>query len=345
MPEENAETESPVWAVSDGRAGNASQTKALSEALIEPSRWSKIEEFVDQSGRYNTVTLSPLFPWSKLPAEKWPILDATVPKGQRKFLHAPWPVIWIAAGRRSAPYTAAVRRRSNGYTFCVQILNPRTELTDYDSVVVPSHDRLDGENVITTFGAPTYYSREAKEKARSNFKNPYNKKDRTAVILLGGKSKSYRFTEKVGRNLIEQFKMLSDEGWKLRILTSRRTPRSITKIMRQFSRDTGGQFWANEKDDGQNPYLAWSLFSKVALVTEDSVNMVSEQANLGLPIYIVRTQGKSAKMNRFRDDMISRSIARNFEGKLERWSYEPLREAERVADILIEKILERFESA
>lgn len=339
---ESEHTNSAIWAVSDGRAGNASQARAVSLALAEPSRWAKLEDTFDQSGLIEPVTLAARLPWSVLPTKFWPMAESTLPKEQRRFLKSPWPAIWIAAGRRSAPFTAEVRRRSKGKVYCVQILNPRTELEDYDCVVVPSHDRLEGENVITTFGAPTYYSQQAKDKARREFKNPYGKKDRSAVILLGGKSKSYRFSNSVGRQLIENFKALSDEGWKLRILTSRRTPKSISNMMRKFSREINCQFWSNEQDDGPNPYLAWSLFSKVALVTEDSVNMVSEQANLGLPIYILRTSGESTKMNRFREDMVSRSIVRNFDEKIELWSYEPLREAERVADLLVERILERF---
>lgn len=339
---EHESSDHTVWAVSDGRAGNASQANALSLAITESSRWTKIEEIFAKSGHVQTITLSPRLPWSLLPAEKWPKLDQAIPNEQRKHLKSPWPLIWIAAGRRSAPFTAEVRRRSKGKVYCVQILNPRTDLSDYDGVVVPSHDRLDGENVITTFGAPTYYSQKAKEKARRDFTNPYGKKERSAVVLLGGKSKSFSFPDKVGRNLIENFKALNQKGWKLRILTSRRTPKSISKMMREFSRESDCQFWSNEDSDGPNPYLAWSLFSKVALVTEDSVNMVSEQANLGLPIYILKLSGESIKMNRFREDMINRSIARNFEGNIEVWAYEPLREAERVADILIQRIQERF---
>lgn len=339
---ESESSESAVWAVSDGRAGNVSQANALSLAITESSRWSKIEDIFARTGDVKTITLSPRLPWSLLPAENWPLLDQALPNEQRQYLKLPWPLIWIAAGRRSAPFTAEVRRRSKGKVFCVQILNPRTDLADYDGVVVPSHDRLEGENVITTFGAPTYYSQKAKERARRDFQNPYGKKERSAVILLGGKSKSFSFPDEVGRNLIENFRDLNRQGWKLRILTSRRTPKSISKMMRQLSHEIDCQFWSNEETDGPNPYLAWSLFSKVALVTEDSVNMVSEQANLGLPIYILRLSGESNKMNRFREDMINRSIARNFEGRIEHWAYEPLREAERVADILVQRIQERF---
>ena len=334
---------SAVWAVSDGRAGNVTQAQALSSALIANNRWHKIEELFEHAGKFEPVVLSARLPWSLLPAKNWPAPKMALPRIQRERLIPPWPGIWIAAGRRTAPFTAAVRRWAKGKVYCVQILNPKTDLTDFDSVIVPSHDQIDGENVITTFGAPTYYSKQAKEKARRDFSNPYSKKDRSAVVLLGGKSKSYAFPNQIGRNLIENFKTLIEDGWKLRILTSRRTPQSISSMMRRFATEFDCQFWSNEKDDGPNPYLAWSLFSKVALVTEDSVNMVSEQANLGLPIYIVHTSGESAKMNRFRDNMISRSIARHFEGKLEIWSYEPIREAERVADILANKIIERFE--
>ena len=158
-----------VWTVSNGRAGNVTQAQALSSALIANNRWHKIEELFEHAGKFEPVVLSARLPWSLLPAKNWPAAIMALPRIQRERLIPPWPGIWIATGRRTAPFTAAVRCWAKGKVYCVQILNPKTDLTVFDSAIVPSHDQIDGENVITTFGVPTYYSKQAKEKARIDF--------------------------------------------------------------------------------------------------------------------------------------------------------------------------------
>src|SRR5690606_24458779 len=59
----------------------------------------------------------------------------------------------IGCGRASALVTRALRRQSRGRTRAVQILDPRRHRGDFDALVVPEHDRLDGNNVIACTGA------------------------------------------------------------------------------------------------------------------------------------------------------------------------------------------------
>ena len=81
----------------------------------------------------------------------------------------PWPDVWIAAGRRSAPFTAAVRELSGGKTLTVQVLDPKSSHDAFDLIVVPEHDELDGPNVIRTVGAPSYFSPDNIEDAGQAF--------------------------------------------------------------------------------------------------------------------------------------------------------------------------------
>lgn len=69
--------------------------------------------------------------------------------------------------------------------------------------------------------------------------------------------------------------------------------------------------------------------------------MLSDAAWHGLPIHIARLKGKAPKFDRLHQSLIDRGCARWFEGELDTWDYEPLREAGRVADKIIEKLLER----
>ena len=329
-----------IWAVSDGRAGNAAQVRAIISALAETQRWHQIGHIYGLGHRSDPVMLSPRAPWTWLPGANWPAPRLALPRAQRSQMKAPWPSLWLAAGRRSAPYTASVRGWSGGQTFTVQVLDPKTDPGKFDLVVVPEHDSLEGPNVIRTTGSPTHFSEEAIEEAGQAFADLADEHGKSAIVVLGGNSKAHSFTRARADELMQSLETLARKGWRLRITCSRRTPVSIVTQIRGFADRIGARFWANEQD-GPNPYLAWLIYSNAAIVTEDSANMLSDAAWHGLPVHIAKLKGSAPKFDRLHASLIERGCARWFEGSLELWDYAPLREAARVADQIIEKLLER----
>ncbi|MBA3066859.1 MAG: hypothetical protein FP825_00035 [Hyphomonas sp.] len=329
-----------IWAVSDGRAGNASQVRALVHALGDPGRWMQIAHIAGAAHRPAPLVLTPRAPWTWLPADAWPMPLLSLPASQRAGLAPPWPTLWIAAGRRSAAFTKLVRERSDGKTFTVQILDPHIDASNFDLLVVPEHDGLTGANVVTTVGSPAYFGPDLLEEAGQAFAPLADDTSRSVVVILGGNSKVHTFTPAAAARLEGQLRALAAQGWRLRITTSRRTPVSIAVQFRKMADETGGQFWGGAQD-GPNPYLAWLMFSKAAIVTEDSSNMLSEAAWHGLPVHIAPLEGKAEKFDKLHASLIARGAARRFTGTLDQWTYEPLREADRVADLIVAKLLER----
>ena len=329
-----------IWAVSDGRAGNAAQVRAVIAALSETQRWLQIGHIAGHGHRSEPIVLAPRAPWTWLPGADWPLPQLALPSDQRALLASPWPTLWVAAGRRSAPYTASVRGWSGQKTLTVQILDPKSDPSKFDLVVVPEHDTLEGPNVIRTTGSPTHFSEDAIEEAGQAFADLADDNSNSAIVILGGHSKTHRFERAKATEMMQQFEALAGSGWRLRITCSRRTPLSIVTEMRQMADRIGASFWANEQD-GPNPYLGWLLYSDVAIVTEDSANMLSDAAWHGLPIHMARLKGSAPKFERLHQSLIDRGCARWFDGTLDAWDYEPLREAGRVADTIIEKLLER----
>lgn len=329
-----------IWAVSDGRAGNAAQVRAIMAALSETRRWLQIAHITGHGHRAAPIMLNPRRPWTWLPGADWPAPRLALPPAQRTQLSSPWPTLWIAAGRRSAPYTAAVRGWSGGHTLTVQVLDPKADPAKFDLVVVPEHDALQGPNVLRTTGSPAHFTEDAIEHAGQAFADLADEPGKSAIVVLGGHSKAHRFTRDAARTLIAQLEAAAANGWRLRITCSRRTPVSIISEMRQLADRIGALFWANEQD-GPNPYLAWLLYSDIAIVTEDSANMLSDAAWHGLPIHIAKLKGDAPKFDRLHQSLIDRGCARWYGDALQTWDYEPLREAGRIADTIIEKLLER----
>ncbi|MFN4025018.1 MAG: mitochondrial fission ELM1 family protein [Hyphomonas sp.] len=330
-----------IWAASDGRAGNAAQVRALTQALGATPRWMRIAHIAGAHHRQTPLVLTPRAPWRWLPADRWPMPLMSLPKAQQAELSAPWPTVWIAAGRRSAALTRHVREASGGKTLTVQILDPHIDPVSFDLLVVPEHDGLSGPNVVTTVGSPAYFAPEMLEDAAQSFANLADETYRSAIVILGGDSRVHRFTEAAAAKLEAQLRALAADGWRLRLTASRRTPVPVAARFRKMADETGAAFWAGPQD-GQNPYLAWLLFSNAAIVTEDSANMLSDAAWHGLPVHIARLEGRADKFDRLHDSLIRRGVARWFTGKLDQWTYDPLREADRVADLIVEKLLERY---
>lgn len=329
-----------VWAVSDGRAGNAAQVRAIAQALSETGRWMRIAHISGAGHRGAPIDLHPRAPWRWLSPAGLSQPVMALPKTERTVFEGPLPTVWVGAGSRTAPYTACARSLSKGSTLTVHVLDPRTRSRDFDLLVTPEHDLSEGENIIQTMGSPAYFAADDIEAAGLAFADLADERARSAVVVLGGDSRTHTFDKSATARLDVQLRAVIAAGWRLRITCSRRTPVPARAHFRALADEVGAKFWEGEAD-GPNPYLAWLLFSDAAIVTEDSTNMLSDAAYFGLPVHMARLTGRSAKFDRLHQSFIERGIARWLHGGLETWSYEPLREADKVADRIVEELLKR----
>ena len=330
-----------IWAVSDGRAGNAAQVRAIANALRDTRRWVRIAHINGQGHRAEPMTLSPRAPLRWLPPAQAIKPLWSLPEDQRSLLTDPWPTVWIGAGSRIAPFSSDMRKWSSGACLTTHVLDPRVKTTDFDLMVTPQHDNLAGDNVISTLGSASYFSPDDIEMAGMAFADLADERTKSAIVVLGGDSKTHTFDKAAMRRLDVQLRGIAAAGWRLRITCSRRTPVPARAFFRSMADDIGARFWEGERD-GPNPYIAWLAFSEVAIVTEDSTNMLSDAAYFGLPVHMARLTGRSQKFDRLHQSFIDKGIARWLHGGLEIWTYEPLREAEKVADRIVEMLLVRY---
>jgi mitochondrial fission protein ELM1 len=74
------------------------------------------------------------------------------------------------------------------------------------------------------------------------------------------------------------------------------------------------------------------------LVTEDSVNMASEAATLGLPVHIFPITSVARKLRAFHRHLAAHGASRKFDGAIATWTYPPLGEADRVAGEILSRL-------
>jgi len=313
-----------IWAVSDGRAGIENQALGLAEAV---ARLTPAEITVKR------LRYAPLFDRLPTALKLWP--DAMLGPGSDR-IAAPWPDIWIAAGRATLPHSLRMKGRS----FVVQLQAPRHDSRAFDLVIAPEHDHVGGDNVLSLIGSTNRITAETLEKAYESWQARIDPLPHPRVcVLIGGKSKAYDIDEARAEILATEIhSAVSHVGGSLLLTVSRRTPEAARRVFMEKLGDLPGILFDGQ---GDNPYFAFLHAADRFLVTEDSVNMATEAAATGKPIQILslerRTLGSGEKFEDFHETLRARGVSHPFNGMLGGESYPPLDETRRAAEHLLEK--------
>ena len=290
-----------IWALLLPEAGFRSQVLGLAEAI----NGQLVEKNIDLRK-----------PWSLLPSRFCPFplkgLDSSLDT-----LEAPWPDVVIACGGRSIAPALAVKRASGGRTEAVYIQNPKGAIKDFDLVVSMRHDGVTGPNVIVVDTAIHRVTPAKLDAARNTWRERLSELPRPLVsVILGGRSRSLRFTPAVADTLIERLKHLTTTtGAGLMITPSRRTEPEIVARFKAFAdaNPSSVRFWDGQ---GDNPYFGMLALSDALIVTEDSVSMVSEALASGKPVGTMPLEGKAKRHQAFIDRLIETKAISRFDGSM-----------------------------
>ncbi|MBS0359792.1 MAG: mitochondrial fission ELM1 family protein [Proteobacteria bacterium] len=313
-----------IWTVTDGRVGIEAQALGLAESVarLRPAR-IVVKRVAWRPGLSKLHFLLP--PRLALRADS-PIA-------------APWPDIWIGAGRASLPLSRRVRRWSGGRTLVVQTQNPRGRLDDFDMVVPPVHDRVEGPNVFPIVGSPTRMHADGFQRELARFRDRIDPLPHPRIaMVVGGKSKTHDLPPERARAMAAEVgAAVRAAGGSLLLSFTRRTPAPARAILTEALADLPGWIW---DDTGDNPYFAFLAAADHILVTEDSTNLATDAATTGRPVHVLGMAGGGRKFERFQRDLAERGIARRFNGAFEEWRYPPLDETDRAAA----ELLRRFDA-
>lgn len=311
-----------IWAVTDGRGGIRSQALGLAEAIGRRTPIRLVEKRVALRS-----------PWRWLPAGMVPAPRQALTIGSDA-LEPPWPDIFIGCGRASIPFALAMREWSRGRTFVAQLQDPRINPREFDLVVPPVHDGLEGPNVMPIVGACHRVTPERIDQEVLDF--PVSLEDLPRprfAVLIGGKSKRQDISGRRAREIAQALaKVQSDTGGSLMVTLSRRTREAARIQLRARLAPLSAIFY---EDEGANPYFAMLGAADHIFVTADSVNMATEAAATGKPVHILAVDGAGGKLDQFYKSLAQRGCARMHQGALETWSYAPLLETDRVAAAIL----------
>ncbi|KAF0174538.1 MAG: mitochondrial fission ELM1 family protein [Hyphomonadaceae bacterium] len=313
-----------VWVVTDGRAGIENQALGLAEAI---ARRTPAEISIKRIGVRT--------PWSWLPPGLIPAPRQALTAGSDP-LERPWPDVWIGCGRASLPYSMGVRVWSRAHTLVVQLQDPRVNPREFDVVIPPAHDALEAPNAFSIIGACHRVTPERIAKEAREFVEDLSAVPPPAIaVLIGGRSKRQDISPESARRISRELSAL--EGSLMVTLSRRTSPAARAVFARELRPFT--RLWYD--GDGPNPYFAMLGAADVILVTADSANMAVEAAATGKPLLIIPIDGDPGKIGHLHQELYDRGCARPFQGRLENWKPEPLRETDRAAAAVLQLMAQR----
>ena len=236
----------------------------------------------------------------------------------------------ISCGRKSVIPSIVLKKNSNKKVINIHIQNPKVSLENFDIVVAPDHDSIDGPNVLISKGAIHYLTLDEINKAKDYLKEKIENKKDVITFILGGPTKYYNYDNE---NLINIFskinKHILEKNLQLILIPSNRTPEKAIQFAKEY-------FNKNrlivDKVDKQ-AYLSSLALAKYIIVTCDSSSMISEAALTGKPVYVAMfpAMRNDKRFQKFRNLLESMKIIRKLEEDLDTWSYEKLDETNRIA--------------
>ena len=238
--------------------------------------------------------------------------------------------IIISCGRKSVIPSIFIKRNSKKKVINIHIQDPKVSLDNFDFVVVPQHDNLIGNNVISTKGAIHYLTIQEINENKTYLSNKIDGEKELASLILGGPNKYYKYSKK---NIENIFSKINDQfiknNFQLIVIPSMRTPKDIIK----FANEYFGKKHLIINDVDKKAYLSALGLSKFIVVTCDSSSMISEAAITGKPIYVAEIPASKDdyRFKKFMSLFKELNIIRVLEDNIKNWSYEKLDEANRVA--------------
>jgi mitochondrial fission protein ELM1 len=293
-----------TWVVTEGYIGLENQALGVAEALgLAPVM----------------KTVAARQPWRSLPPRAW--IGSVGFRALDGELAPPWPDVIVSCGGQAALAAYLVRRASEGRTFTIHVQKPALPARDFDVLVVPKHDGLDGPNVITTEGAVHRVTQAKLTDAGAHFAARYASLPKPRVaVLIGGSNNRYQLTAERMRTFAAQLAALAKSGAGLMITPSRRTEPEAARILADALAGSAADIWDGA---GENPYFGLLGLADAILVTRDSVSMTSEAVFTGKPVHVIDLDGSSRRIEMFHAHMQRQGYTRRFTGALESWTYKP----------------------
>ena len=295
--------------LTEGMHGMISQVEGLAKALNL--------EFIHEKIELNNF-------WKMIPPKLTPVKDFVFKNNISEKFN-----VVISCGRKSVVPSIFLKKKFGSKIMNIHIQDPKVSLNNFDFVIAPEHDGLEGKNVIKTKGA-IHYLTEKELEENVNYLKPRIKKEKVIVFIAGGPNKYYDFNDEIIEEIfVKTKKNFINQGYQLIFIPSMRTPQRIIDKARNFFDDD--QIIIQDID--KKAYLSSLKLANHIIVTCDSTSMISEAAMSRRPIYVAQMPAikKNIRFKKFFELFKSLEIIKNLGDGVEEWNYKKLNETDRIS--------------
>jgi len=304
--------------LTEGMHGMISQVEGLAKALDL--------DFIHEKIELNSF-------WKLFPAKITPVKNfAFKNKIENKF------DIVISCGRKSVIPSVYLKNKFRNKIMNIHIQDPKVSLDNFDFIVAPEHDGLQGKNVLTSKGAIHYLTNNQLDENESYLKSRVDNQKKIVVFIIGGPTKHYNYDDKIIDEIFLKIKKnFLEKNYQAIIIPSMRTPKKIIEKTQNY-------FDKNQiivLDVDKKAYLSALKLADHIVVTCDSTSMISEAAITGKPIYVAQMPSIKSNNSRFKEFFNlfeSLNITKNLDSFVETWEYKKLDETNRISGYIKDKI-------
>ena len=298
--------------LTEGMHGMISQVEGLAKALDL--------EFIHEKIELNNF-------WKLIPPKFTPIQNYVFKNDIKKNFN-----VIISCGRKSVIPSIYLKQKYQNQVMNIHIQDPKVSAENFDFVVVPEHDDLDGKNVIKSKGALHYLKDNELEENKNYLKSKINK-EKLVTLVVGGPNRYYNYNTSILDKIFFKIKNnFISKGFQLIFIPSMRTPQNIIDKAKNYFDES--QIIVTDID--KKAYLSSLKLADHIVVTCDSTSMISEAAITGKPIYVAQMPAikNNFRFKNFFELFKSLNIIRDLENKVDNWNYEKINETDRISSYI-----------
>ena len=305
--------------LTEGKHGMISQVEGLAKALDL--------EFIHEKIELNSF-------WKLFPPKLTPIKNFVFKNEINQKFN-----LVISCGRKSVIPSIYLKNKFKNKIMNVHIQDPKVSLDNFDYIVAPEHDGLEGKNVLTSKGAIHYLTNSDLDENENYLKSKVDNQKKIVAFIIGGPTKYYNYEEKIIDKIFLKIRNnFLNNNYQVIVIPSMRTPKNIIKKAKNYF--TQGQVVIEGVD--KKAYLSALKLADHIVVTCDSTSMISESAMTGKPIYVAQmpTNKSNKRFENFFRLFESLKIIKNLDTVIDSWNYKRLDEANKISAYLKNKMNE-----
>lgn len=302
--------------LTEGMHGMISQVEGLAKALDL--------EFIHEKIELNSF-------WKMIPPNLTPVKNFVFKNNINKDFN-----IVISCGRKSVIPSIYLKKKFKNKIINIHIQDPKVSLNNFDYVIAPEHDELDGKNVLKTKGA-IHYLENHELNENENYLKSKIIKEKVVSFIIGGPNKYYDYNNKVLDKIFLKIQNnFIDQDYQLIFIPSMRTPLKVIEKAKKYFDEN--QIVVTNVD--KKAYLSSLKLAKHIVVTCDSTSMISEAAMTGKPIYVAQMPAikQNYRFQKFFELFKSLNITKDLQNSVDTWNYEKLDETDKISSYIKEQI-------